>query len=83
VALQRTADDLLAVLHAATPPPDATSAEPGRDAVTSGVTRQFLRRPPAATMMAEGRLLELGRRPTMTDVLIYSEGDADRWPRRP
>jgi hypothetical protein len=40
VALQRTAGDLLAAL----PPPDPTSAEPDRDAVTSGVTMQCLQR---------------------------------------
>ncbi|HEY2999425.1 MAG TPA: hypothetical protein VGJ43_12670 [Acidimicrobiales bacterium] len=40
MALQRTARDLLAAF----PPPAPTSAEPGRDAVTSGVTMQYLQR---------------------------------------
>lgn len=122
----RTADQLVAVLNGAFPPPsadgamsiehlDATSIrmrapvgdrplrpgdtvsgptlfsiadavawmmtlahlEPGRDAVTSGVTMQFLRRPRPVDLVGEGRLLKLGRRLTVTDVLLYSDGVAD------
>jgi uncharacterized protein (TIGR00369 family) len=51
--------------------------EPGRDAVTSAITMQFLRRPPPADLVGEGRLLKLGRRLSVTDVLIFSAGAAD------
>jgi acyl-coenzyme A thioesterase PaaI-like protein len=51
--------------------------EPGRDAVTSGVTMQFLRRPQPLDLVGEGRLLKQGRRLTVTDVLLYSDGGAD------
>jgi uncharacterized protein (TIGR00369 family) len=46
----------------------------GRDAVTSSVTINYLRRPAPADLRAEGRLLKLGRRLSITDVLVYSEG---------
>jgi uncharacterized protein (TIGR00369 family) len=49
--------------------------EPGREAVTTGLSMQFLRRPPAGELVAVGRLLRLGRRFSVTDVLIYGEGD--------
>jgi uncharacterized protein (TIGR00369 family) len=48
--------------------------EPGRDAVTAGITMQFLRRPQPAALVGEGRLLKLGRRFSVTDVLLYSDG---------
>ena len=119
----RTPDQLIAVLHAAFPPPDPDSAmriehlddtsirmrapvgdrqlrpgatvsgptvfsvadavawmltlahlEPGRDAVTSGVTMQFLRRPRPVDLVAEGRLLRMGNRLSVCDVLVYSDG---------
>lgn len=50
---------------------------PGRDAVTSSVTINYLRRPALADLVAEGRLLKLGRRLSVTDVLVYSEGIVD------
>jgi acyl-coenzyme A thioesterase PaaI-like protein len=37
----------------------------------------FLRRPAAAAVVAEGRLLRMGRRLAFGDVLLYSEGVAD------
>lgn len=46
----------------------------GRDAVTSGVTIHYLRRPAPADLRAEGRLLKLGRRLSITDVLVFSDG---------
>jgi uncharacterized protein (TIGR00369 family) len=49
--------------------------EPGRDALTSGLSMQFLRRPPAGELIAEGRLLRMGRRFSVTDVLVYAGGD--------
>jgi uncharacterized protein (TIGR00369 family) len=51
--------------------------EPGRDAVTSNVSMQFLRRPPPVDVVAEGRLLRMGRRLSVTDVLLFSHGVAD------
>jgi uncharacterized protein (TIGR00369 family) len=50
---------------------------PGRDAVTSSVTVNYLRRPQLADLLGEGRLLKLGRRLSVVDVLIYSEGSPD------
>jgi uncharacterized protein (TIGR00369 family) len=119
----RTPDELIAVLHAAFPPPDPEAAmriedlgdrsirmrvpvadrplrpgatlsgpalfsvadavawmltlahlEPGRDAVTSSVTMQFLRRPPPVDLVGEGRLLRMGRRLSVSDVVLYSDG---------
>jgi uncharacterized protein (TIGR00369 family) len=49
--------------------------QPGKDALTSGLSMQFLRRPPAGELIAEGRLLRMGRRFSVTDVLVYSAGD--------
>lgn len=46
-----------------------------RDAVTSGATINFLRRPGLGDVVAEARLLKLGRRLTVTDVLVFSGGD--------
>jgi uncharacterized protein (TIGR00369 family) len=48
---------------------------PGRDAVTAGVSMEFLRRPAVGDLIGEGRLLKLGRRTAVTDVLVRSEGD--------
>jgi uncharacterized protein (TIGR00369 family) len=48
---------------------------PDRDAVTSSVSIQFLRRPPAGDLVAEGRLLRIGRRLSVTDVLVHTDGD--------
>jgi uncharacterized protein (TIGR00369 family) len=49
--------------------------EPGRDAVTANLSMQFLRRPPAGVLVAEGRLLRMGRRFSVTDVLVYVDAD--------
>ena len=51
--------------------------EPERDALTSSVTMQFLRRPQPADLIGEGRLLRMGRRLSVSDVLLYSDGTAD------
>jgi uncharacterized protein (TIGR00369 family) len=48
--------------------------EPDRDAVTASVSMHFLRRPPAGTLVGEGRLLKLGRRTSVVDVLVHAEG---------
>lgn len=50
---------------------------PGRDAVTSSVAMQFLRRPRLVDLIGEGRLLRMGSRFSVTDVLLYSDGLAD------
>jgi len=47
---------------------------PGRDAVTASVTINYLRRPALADLLGEGRLLKLGRRTSVVDVLVHSEG---------
>lgn len=48
--------------------------DPGHDAVTQAASVQFLRRPPAGPLLVEGRLLRMGRRFSVTDVLVYAEG---------
>lgn len=48
--------------------------EPGRDALTVSASVQFLRRPTAGTLIAEGRLLRMGRRFSVTDVLVRAAG---------
>ena len=46
-------------------------------AVTTHLNMAFLRRPAATAVVAEGRLLRMGRRLAFGDVLLYSEGIAD------
>jgi len=46
----------------------------GRDAVTAGISMQFLRRPTLADLIGDGRLLRMGSRLSVTDVLLYSVG---------
>lgn len=48
--------------------------EPGRDAVTANVAMQFLRRPRPVDLVGTGRLLRMGGRFSVTDVLLFSEG---------
>lgn len=50
---------------------------PGSDAVTADLTVHFLRRPALADVIGEGRLLRMGRRFSVVDVAIFSEGIAD------
>ena len=38
---------------------------------------QFLRRPRPADLVGEGRLLRMGRRLAVSDVLLYSDGAGD------
>jgi uncharacterized protein (TIGR00369 family) len=45
-------------------------------AVTTGLTIQFLRRPPVADLIAEAEILKLGRRLAVGEVRIYSDGMA-------
>ncbi len=51
----------------------------GREAltVTTTLTINFLRKPAAAELRAEARILKLGRTLATGDVLVYSEGVAD------
>jgi len=44
-------------------------------AVTANININFLSRPKPVAVIAEGRILKLGRRLAMVEVLIYSEGD--------
>jgi uncharacterized protein (TIGR00369 family) len=46
-------------------------------AVTSNLTMNFLRRPGPAAMIADGRMLRLGRRLAFGEVELFSEGDPD------
>ena len=47
---------------------------PGRDAVTQSCSISYLRRPALADLVGEGRLLKLGRRTSVTDVVVFSDG---------
>jgi uncharacterized protein (TIGR00369 family) len=47
----------------------------GRDAVTQDLNIHFLRRPAQVDLIAEARLLKLGRRSIVGDVLLYSDGE--------
>ena len=51
--------------------------EPGREAVTANVAMQFLHRPHPVDLIGEGRLLRMGRRFSVTDVLLYSDGTTE------
>jgi uncharacterized protein (TIGR00369 family) len=46
-------------------------------AVTSNLTMNFLRRPGPAAVLAEGRMLRLGRRLAFGEVELFTEGDPD------
>lgn len=46
-------------------------------AATSNLNMSFLRRPPAVDLLAEGRLLKLGRRLAVGDVSLISDGNED------
>jgi acyl-coenzyme A thioesterase PaaI-like protein len=46
-------------------------------AVTTNLTINFLRKPERADLIAETRLLKLGRRLAVGEVAIYSEGVAE------
>jgi uncharacterized protein (TIGR00369 family) len=45
-------------------------------AVTTSLNVNFLRRPAPADVIAEGRILKLGQRLAVGDVLMHSDGDA-------
>jgi uncharacterized protein (TIGR00369 family) len=45
-------------------------------AATTNLNVHFLRRPPPQDVIAEGRLLKLGRRLAVGDVIMHSAGDA-------
>lgn len=44
-------------------------------AVTANININFLNRPKPAAVIAEGRILKLGRRLAIVEVLMHSEGD--------
>lgn len=46
-------------------------------AVTTSLTINFLRKPPPAAIIAESRLLKLGRRLAVGEVELFTEGDTD------
>ena len=50
---------------------------PVRLAVTTSLTTNFLRRPKAADVLAEARIIKLGRRLAYGEVMVYSDGDDD------
>ncbi len=55
----------------------ATLAMIGREplAVTANLSINFLRKPAARDLIAEARILRLGKRLSVGDVTLYSEGD--------
>ena len=46
-------------------------------AVTTNLNANFLRRPPPSDLIAEGRLLKLGRRLAYGEVTVFSHGDEE------
>jgi uncharacterized protein (TIGR00369 family) len=46
-------------------------------AVTTNLTCNFLRRPPPADIVAEGRILKLGKRLAFGEVSLFADGAAD------
>jgi uncharacterized protein (TIGR00369 family) len=46
-------------------------------AVTTSLTINFLRKPQPAAVIAEGRLLKLGRRLAVGEVELFTEGESD------
>lgn len=52
-------------------------AEHGEGAVTSSLTMNFLRRPPPADVIAEGRLIRSGRRLAYGEATLFSDGDPE------
>jgi uncharacterized protein (TIGR00369 family) len=47
---------------------------PGSDAMTTDLTMQFLRPPPSGDLLTEVRVLRMGRRTSVLDVEILSDG---------
>jgi uncharacterized protein (TIGR00369 family) len=57
--------------------------DPAHDALTSAVSIQFLRRPPAGLLVGDGTLLRMGRRSSVVDARVYAgieDADARRAP---
>lgn len=46
-------------------------------AVTTSMTINFLRRPPPVAIIAEARILKMGKRLAYGEVLVFSEGDPE------
>ncbi|MEM6942255.1 MAG: PaaI family thioesterase [Pseudomonadota bacterium] len=57
----------------------ATLAMIGREAltVTTSLTINFMRKPAPVDLLAEARILKLGRSLSVGDVMLFSEGSAD------
>lgn len=68
-AMMTLADTAMWVVLVAMIGPEALS-------VTTNLNINFLRKPEQKDMIAEARLLKLGKRLAVGDVIIYSEGDA-------
>ena len=54
-----------------------TKPGPVEQAVTTHLSVAFMRRPTPTPLIAEGRLLKLGRRLAFGDVLVFNEGSRD------
>lgn len=54
-----------------------TLGHPGIGAVTSNLNINFLRRPAPADVIAEARIIRLGRRLAFAEVQLFSDGDAE------
>jgi uncharacterized protein (TIGR00369 family) len=54
-----------------------TRLGPVEAAVTTHLSASFMRRPAPAPLVAEARLLKLGKRLAFADVLVFSEGDPE------
>ena len=54
-----------------------TRLGPVEQAVTTHLSIAFMRRPTPTPLIAEGRLLKLGRRLAFGDVLVFNEGDRE------
>ncbi|MEE2981481.1 MAG: PaaI family thioesterase [Pseudomonadota bacterium] len=50
---------------------------PAELVVTTNLTANFLRRPRAADLIAEARLLKLGKRLAVAEVVIHSDGEVE------
>ena len=54
-----------------------TRIGPVEQAVTTHLSVAFMRRPTPTPLIAEGRMLKLGRRLAFGDVLVFNEGDRE------
>ncbi|ROR35185.1 PaaI family thioesterase [Inmirania thermothiophila] len=68
---------LMAIADAAMYAAVLSALGPVKLAVTTNLNCNFLRRPRPADVVAEARLLKLGRRLAVGEVALYSEGDPE------